>query len=81
LVSARLADGYAAPEAENPRLTSVGGAAVKVPLPWFEAPEAPDSTRQTGLDLRLAVPRGARIDGTREFSICFLRRRTRGDSR
>jgi len=35
--AALLADTYAALKAENPALTVVGGAAVKVPLPWFEA--------------------------------------------
>lgn len=35
--AALLADSYAALKAANPRLTIVGGAAVKVPLPWFEA--------------------------------------------
>ena len=37
IYAALLADSFAALKAENPRLTVVGGAAVKVPLPWFEA--------------------------------------------
>jgi len=32
-----LADSYAALKADDPNLIIVGGAAVKVPLPWFEA--------------------------------------------
>jgi hypothetical protein len=35
--AALLADSYAALKAANPGLTVVGGAAVKVPLPWFDA--------------------------------------------
>ena len=35
--AALLADSHAALKAENPALTVVGGAAVKVPLPWFGA--------------------------------------------
>lgn len=35
--AALLADSYAALKAVDPDLTALGGAAVKVPLPWFEA--------------------------------------------
>lgn len=35
--AALLEDSYAALKADNPNLIVVGGAAVKVPLPWFEA--------------------------------------------
>lgn len=35
--AALLADSYAALKAAHPGLTVVGGAAVKVPLPWFDA--------------------------------------------
>lgn len=37
IYAALLAQTYAALKAENPGLVVVGGAAVKVPLPWFEA--------------------------------------------